>query len=79
MATLTQLAANLGGAGGSSFRSAQNQLVFVEHSGKLSRLNLFSSAVIVSQNSAVLKGTWHFNLDNGTEEAGRSSTSGGSR
>ncbi len=67
MTSQTQLVSGLAGAIGCSFRSTHNQLVFVEYGGKLSRLNLFAPAVIVSQGSAVLKGTWTFDLDNGTE------------
>jgi len=67
MTSQTQLVSGLAGAIGCSFRSLQNQLVFVEYGGKLSRLNLFAPAVVVSQGSAVLKGTWTFDLDNGAE------------
>ena len=67
MTSQTQLVSGLAGAIGCSFRSAQNQLVFVEYGGKLSRLNLFAPAVIVSQGSAVLKGTFTFDLDNGAQ------------
>ncbi len=67
MTTQTQLVSGLAGAIGCSFRNAHNQLVFVEYGGKLSRLNLFAPAVVKSQGSAVLKGTWTFDLDNGTQ------------
>lgn len=67
MTSQTQLVSGLAGAIGCSFRSTQNQLVFVEYGGKLSRLNLFAPAVVVSHGTAVLKGTWSFDLDNGTE------------
>ncbi|MDE2366033.1 MAG: hypothetical protein KGM95_03775, partial [Betaproteobacteria bacterium] len=67
MASQTQLVSGLAGAIGCSFRSAANQLVFVEYGGKLSRLNLFAPAVIASQGTTVLKGTWAFDLDNGTQ------------
>ena len=66
-ASQTQLVSGLAGAIECSFRSAQNQLVFTEYGGKLSRLNLFAPAVIVSQGSAVLKGTFTFDLDNGAQ------------
>ena len=59
----TQLAGNLGGAIGSDLRRTHNQLIFVEFDGKLSSLNLFKPAVIVSSGITVLKGTWTFNLD----------------
>ena len=67
MTSQTQLVSGLSGAIGCSFRSTVNQLVFVEYGGKISRLNLFPPAAIVSQGTAVLKGTWTFDLDNGTE------------
>lgn len=67
MASPTQLATGLAGAIGCDFRSSQNQLIFVEFGGKLSRLNLFRPATIVSSGSAVLKGTFTFDLDTGAE------------
>ena len=54
---------SLGGAVGCDFRSSLNQLLFVEFSGNLSRMNLFPSATVVSSGSAVLKGTFTFDLD----------------
>jgi len=67
MASSTQLVTGLGGAIGSDLRSAHNQLVFVEFAGKLSRLNLFRPATIVSTGTKVLHGTWTFDLENGNE------------
>ncbi|MDM0115180.1 hypothetical protein QTI66_23725 [Variovorax sp. J22R133] len=67
MTTQTPLVSGLGGAIGCSFRSPQNQLVFVEYAGKLSRLNLLPSATIVSQGTTVLKGTFTFDLDTGVQ------------
>src|SRR6516164_8921389 len=67
MASLTQLVTGLGGAIGCDFRRTQNQLVFVEYSGKLSRLNLFRTGTVVSTGTTVLKGTFTFDLDTGTE------------
>ncbi len=67
MPTPTPLVTGLGGAIGSDFRRAQNQLVFVEYNGKLSRLNLFRTGTVVSSGTAVLKGTWTFDLDSGAE------------
>src|ERR1035441_2207990 len=69
MTTSTQLATGLGGAIGCDFRTAQNQLIFVEYAGgKLSSLNLFPVATIVAQSpSTVLKGTFLFDFDNGVE------------
>ena len=57
----------LGGAVGSDFRSALNQLLFVEFSGNLSRIDLFPDATVVSSGTTVLNGTWTFDLDTGTE------------
>lgn len=67
MTTQTQLVSGLAGAIGCSFRNLQNQLVFVEYAGKLSRLNLLASATVVSQGTVVLKGTFTFDLDTGVE------------
>jgi hypothetical protein len=67
MTTQTPLVSGLSGAIGCSFRSLQNQLVFVEYGGKLSRLDLLPGAVIVAQNTTVLKGTFTFDLDNGNQ------------
>jgi hypothetical protein len=71
MSTATQLASGLGGAIGSDFRNAQQQLIFVEYAtGKLSALNLFPAAAIVAQSTnTVLKGTWSFDFDTGNESA----------
>ncbi len=67
--SFTSLATGLGGAIGCDLRRAQNQLLFVEYDGKLSRLNLFRSGTIVSSGSGVLQGTWSFDFDAGTEVA----------
>ena len=67
MSSAKVLATGLAGSIGSDFRQAINQLVFVEFGGKLSRLNLFRSATIVKQGTAVLKGTFAFDLDTGTQ------------
>ena len=50
----TQLAGGLGGAIGSDLRRAHNQLIFVEFGGKLSSLNLFKPAVVISSGITVL-------------------------
>jgi len=71
-----QLVSGLGGAIGCDFRRTQNQLLFVEFNGKLSRLNLYRTATTVSSGTAILKGTWTFDLDTGSEgalEIGRAS------
>jgi hypothetical protein len=70
MASMQQLVSGLGGAIGSDFRRAQNQLVFVEYDGKLSRLNLFRTATVISSGTAILNGTWLFDFDTGTEGVG---------
>jgi hypothetical protein len=69
MPTSTQLASGLGGAIGCDFRTVQNQLIFVEYStGKLSALNLFPPSTIVAQGTGtVLKGTFMFDFDTGTQ------------
>jgi hypothetical protein len=70
MSTSTQLVTGLGGAIGCDLRQAQNQLVFVEYSGNLSRLNLFRSGTVVSAGTAIIKGTFQFDLDTGVEGVG---------
>ena len=68
MPTTLQLATGLGGAIGCDFRLAQNQLVFVEYSGKLSAINLSPVSTIVAQSaSTVLKGTFLFDFDSGIQ------------
>jgi hypothetical protein len=68
MPTTTQLATGLGGAIGCDFRNAQQQLVFVEYSGKLSAVNLFPAATTVdSGTNTVLKGTFTFDFDTGVQ------------
>jgi len=57
----------LGGAIGCDFRSLLNQLLFVEYSGKLSRMDLFPAATVVSSGTTILKGTFLFDLDTGTQ------------
>ena len=67
MPTPVTLVTGLGGAIGCDFRRAQNQLVFVEYNGKLSRLDLYRTGTVVSTGTTVLKGTFTFDLDTGTE------------
>jgi hypothetical protein len=67
MSTFTTLVTGLGGAIGCDLRRTQNQLLFVEYGGKLSRLNLYRTGTIVSSASGVLHGTWLFDLDSGAE------------
>ena len=68
--SFTTLATGLGGAIGCDLRRAQNQLLFVEYNGKLSRLNLFRTGTIVSSGTAVLHGTWLFDFDAGAQVSG---------
>jgi hypothetical protein len=65
MSSPVQLVGGLGGAIGSDFRQAQNQLLFVEYNGKLSRLNLYRSGAIVSSGTGTLRGTWTWDFDTG--------------
>ena len=69
MPTPIELVGGLAGAIGCDFRQSRNQLVFVEYGGKLSTYDLFPTATIVSQGSILLKGTYLFDLDGGTESA----------
>lgn len=71
--SFTTLASGLGGAIGCDLRRAQNQLLFVEYNGKLSRLNLFRTGTIVSSGTAVLHGTWFFDFDTGAQVSGGAS------
>lgn len=67
MSTSTQLVAGLGGAIGSHYFRATNQLFFVEFNGKVSVLDLVRPvAAIVSQGTTVLKGTFSFDCETGT-------------
>jgi hypothetical protein len=70
MSTFTVLVSGLGGAIGCDLRRSQNQLLFVEYNGKLSRLNLFRTGTIVSSGTGVLHGTWYFDFDTGTQVSG---------
>jgi hypothetical protein len=66
--TITQLPSpTLGGAIGCDFRSGLNQLLFVEFSGNVSRMNLFPTATVLSSGTTILKGTFTFDLDTGVE------------
>src|SRR5580704_12733967 len=59
----------LGGAIGSDFLSAQSRLLFVEYSGNLSRYDLHPAASVLTTGTVVLKSSYGFNLDTGTESA----------
>jgi hypothetical protein len=65
--TTTEVIGGLEGAVGSDFVQAQKRLLFVEYGGRLSRYDLFPAATVVSQGTAVLKGTFHFDFDTGTQ------------
>jgi len=67
MTTIVQLASGLAGAIGCHFRVPQNQLLFVEYGGKLSKLDLNPGATVVSGGSATLKGTFVFDLETGSQ------------
>lgn len=67
MASSIQLATGLGGAIGSDVRKVQNQLLFVEFAGKLSRLNLYRTATVVMSTTATLNGTWILDLETGAQ------------
>ena len=67
MNNISSLASGLAGAIGSSLRVTQNQLLFVEFGGKLSRLDLMPHATLVSSGTTVLKGTFPFDLDTGAQ------------
>jgi hypothetical protein len=60
--TTTPLIGGLEGAIGSEFLPAPNRLVFVEYGGRLSCYDMVPAARLVSQVSAVLKGTFLFDL-----------------
>jgi len=64
---MKKLAGGLGGAIGSKYLKTHNQLVFTEYSGFLSRIDLLqTSATVVSQGTVVIKGTWLFDCETGT-------------
>lgn len=66
--TITPLPSpQLGGAVGCDFRKGPNQLLFVEFAGNLSRMDLFPTATVLASGTTVLKGTYTFDLDTGTE------------
>ncbi|MEP7143584.1 MAG: hypothetical protein ABI707_11970 [Ferruginibacter sp.] len=67
---MKKLVGGLGGAIGSRYLKNKNQLVFVEYSGFISKLDLVQSlASTVSQGTAIIKGTWHFDCETGTMTA----------
>ena len=68
MPTPIPLVTGLGGAIGCDYIQSQNQLIFVEYDGKISRLNLVRPLdSTVSSGTAVIHGTWIFDLETGTE------------
>jgi hypothetical protein len=67
---MKKLIGGLGGAIGSRYLVNKNQLVFVEYSGFISKLDLVQSlALTVSQGTATIKGTWQFDCETGTMTA----------
>lgn len=67
---MKKLIGGLGGAIGSRYLKNKNQLVFVEYSGFISKLDLVQSLQsTVSQGTAIIKGTWHFDCETGTMTA----------
>jgi hypothetical protein len=64
---MKKLIGGLGGAIGSRYLKNKNQLVFTEYAGFISTYNLVQPlAVIVSQGTATITGTWHFDCETGT-------------
>lgn len=56
----------LGGAIGSEYLKKSNQLLFVEYSGAISKLDLVMPlAATVSSGTAIIKGTWSFDCETG--------------
>ncbi|MEO5683548.1 MAG: hypothetical protein ABIQ88_12945 [Chitinophagaceae bacterium] len=67
---MKNLVGGLGGAIGSRYLKNHNQLVFTEFNGFISRFNLAqSSAVVLSQGTAIIKGTWLFDCETGANVA----------
>ena len=60
------LVSGLSGAIGSRYRSASNELTFVEFGGKLSTLKL-NPVTVMSSGTTTLKGTFTLDLDQGTQ------------
>lgn len=63
---MKNLVTGLAGAIGSKYLKNHNQLVFVEYGGFISRINLVQSAIVVSQGTATIQGTWLFDCETGT-------------
>jgi len=64
---MKKLIGGLGGAIGSRYLKNKNQLVFVEYSGFISKLDLVQSvASTVSKGTAIIKGTWLFDCETGS-------------
>ena len=67
---MKKLVGGLGGAIGSRYLKNKNQLVFVEYSGFISKLDMVQSlASTVSQGTAIINGTWMFDCETGTMTA----------
>ena len=72
MPTIDTLATGLSGAIGSHFHGASNRLYFVEYGGKLSSYDFVRqpAALLLSNATRTLKGTWLMDLDTGAMVAG---------
>ena len=67
---MKKLVGGLGGAIGSKYLKTLNRLVFTEYAGFLSKVDLIqSSASVVSQGTATIKGTWLFDCETGANVA----------
>jgi hypothetical protein len=66
---IVPLASGLGGAIGSDFSATRNRVYLVEYDGKLSRVDLVRGLVgtVSAGTGATLRGTFHFDLDVGSE------------
>lgn len=67
---MAKLIGGLGGAIGSKYLKNKNQLVFVEFNGSISKYDFVPGlASIVSQGTAIIKGTWLFDCETGNNVA----------
>ena len=64
---MKKLFSPLGGAIGSEYLKKSNQLLFVEYSGSISKLDLVRPlAATVSSGTTLIRGTWSFDCETGT-------------
>lgn len=67
---MKKLIGGLGGAIGSRYLKNKNQLIFTEYAGFISTYNMVQPlANILSQGTATITGTWHFDCETGTMTA----------